>query len=93
MTGVTEMILQSHTGIVHLLLALLSAIPNGSVQGLVAHGNFVVDIARNEGALTSANIASRNGGKLQLRYANCSATTVTGEVYIGAISTLADTTY
>lgn len=46
-----------------------------------------------EGARTSANITSRNGGDLRLRYANCSAITVNGEVYTIAISTLADTTY
>lgn len=42
---VSEMLLQSHIGIVHLLPALPSTIPIGSVQGLVAHGNLVIDIA------------------------------------------------
>jgi hypothetical protein len=92
-SGVTEMLLQSHTGIVHLLPALPSAIPNGSVQGLVARGNFVVDIAWNESALTSANITSRNGEDLQLRYANNSAIAVNGEIYQGPISTSVNTTY
>lgn len=92
-SGVTEMLLQSHTGIVHLLPALPSAIPNGSAEGLVARGNFVVDIAWKEGALMSANITSRNGGDLQLRYANGSAIAVNGDIYQGSISTSVNTTY
>jgi hypothetical protein len=92
-SDVTEMLWQSHTGIVHLLPALPSAIPNGSVEGLVARGNFVVDIAWKESALTSVNITSPNGGDLQLRYANGSAIAVNGDIYQGSISTFVNATY
>lgn len=92
-SGVTEMLLQSHADVVHLLPALPSAVPTGSVKGLVARGNFVVDIAWEGGALTSANITSRAGAELAIRYMNGSQIAVDGETYVGPLATTAGTTY
>lgn len=91
-SGITEMLLQSHADVVHLLPALPSAIPTGSVKGLVSRGNFVVDIAWEAGALTSANITSRAGAELSIRYMNGSQIAVDGEAYTGPLGTTAGTT-
>lgn len=92
-SGVTEMLLQSHADVVHLLPALPSAVPTGSVKGLVARGNFVVDIAWDGGAMTSANITSRAGAELAIRYMNGSQIAVDGEAYTGPLATTTGTTY
>lgn len=92
-SGVTEMLLQSHADVVHLLPALPSAVPTGSVKGLVARGNFVVDIAWERGALTSANITSRAGAELAIRYMNGSQIAVDGQAYTGPLMTTTGTTY
>ena len=67
--GVTEMLMQSHTGEINLLPALPSAWPSGKVTGLRAKGNFVVDIEWQDGMLNNVTIHSLSGGQCKLRYA------------------------
>lgn len=66
-SGVAEMLLQSHLQQIQLLPALPSAWQKGSVKGLVARGNFVIDMYWDKAKLTKANILSRSGGTCVLR--------------------------
>lgn len=59
--GYCEMLVQSHTGDIHLLPALPKAWPAGKVTGVCARGGFEVDISWNEGRLTRAVIRSKSG--------------------------------
>jgi alpha-L-fucosidase 2 len=67
--GVIEMLLQSQNGELHLLPALPAAWANGSVRGLVGRGNFVVDMAWQDGRLASSEVLSRSGGRCTIRSA------------------------
>ena len=66
--GVTEMLLQSHAGCLHLLPALPDAWPEGSITGLRARGNFGVDLHWADGRLAKAVIVSGSGGKCAVHY-------------------------
>ncbi len=66
-SGVTEMLLQSHAGVLHLLPALPPAWPEGSVTGLRARGGFVVDIAWKDGKATRWRIAAAEPRTVQIR--------------------------
>jgi alpha-L-fucosidase 2 len=59
--GITEMLLQSHMGFIHLLPALPDAWSDGEVSGLLSRGNFEVKIDWREGKLYEARIISRSG--------------------------------
>jgi hypothetical protein len=87
-SAVAEMLLQSHEG-VHVLPALpKSAVPKGTVRGLVARGNFVVDVTWSGGVMTQATILARSGGELKLRVEGGGAFKVDGKVYDGPVKTV-----
>lgn len=65
--GVAEMLLQSHTDSIDILPSLPGTWPDGSFQGLVARGNFVVDAQWKNGCLIHAQILSRAGGACRIR--------------------------
>ena len=69
-SGVNEMLMQSNCGFIELLPALPEEWENGSINGLVARGNFTVDIQWNNGKLTTAKITSNVGGVCKLYYKN-----------------------
>jgi alpha-L-fucosidase 2 len=70
-SGITEMLLQSANGAIHILPALPDVWRTGSVTGLRALGGFeVVDMQWKEGKLTKVAIRSKLGGNLRMRVPN-----------------------
>ncbi len=65
--GIGLFFLQARRGELHLLPALPTSIPQGSIKGLRAPGAFTVDLAWADGALTSAKIHSDRGNPCRLR--------------------------
>lgn len=66
--GMTEMLLQSHLGYTQILPALPDAWASGSVNGLVARGNFVIDMEWKEKEAVSLSVLSRSGGTFTAEY-------------------------
>lgn len=60
-SGVCEMLLQSHEGEIHLLPALPSLWKNGVAEGLVARGRIIVDLHWRNGKLTTADFRGKVG--------------------------------
>ena len=75
-SGVAEMLLQSNAGYINLLPAVPDAWANGSVDGLVAQGNFEVSMDWADGNVKTATILSKNGGKAVVQTKNASLATV-----------------
>ncbi|NID12089.1 glycoside hydrolase family 95 protein [Fibrivirga algicola] len=70
-SGITEMLMQSADGAIHLLPALPDVWPTGSIRGLRAIGGFeVVNMEWNGGKLTKVDIKSNLGGNLRVRTPN-----------------------
>ena len=68
-SGVNEMLMQSNYGCIELLPALPTEWEKGSINGIVARGNFTLDIEWESNKLKLAKITSNAGGKCKLYYA------------------------
>ncbi|KAK5996405.1 Alpha-L-fucosidase 2 [Cladobotryum mycophilum] len=87
-SGLTETLLQSHAGVVHVLPALMAdAIPTGNARGLLARGGFAVDIDWQGGKFKSATVTAQRGGQLALRVADGQSFSVNSTPYKGPIQT------
>jgi alpha-L-fucosidase 2 len=67
-SGITEMLMQSHAGEIHILPALPDTWPSGTIRGIRARGGFKIDIEWSEGTLCSLTIQSKLGNPLRVRY-------------------------
>ncbi|MCP4310325.1 MAG: glycoside hydrolase family 95 protein [Bacteroidetes bacterium] len=65
--GITEMLLQSHTDAIHLLPALPQVWNKGAFKGFRTKGGFEIDMAWDNGKLTSLKIQSTIGGNCRIR--------------------------
>lgn len=66
--GITELILQSHLGELHLLPALPKALSSGAVRGIRARGGYTLDMVWENGAVTALSIHSETDTTCVIRY-------------------------
>lgn len=66
--AISEMLLQSHGGVLHLLPALPANWPSGTITGLKARGGLTVALSWEEGELLEAEIESSHQTTVQVRY-------------------------
>ena len=64
--GITELLLQSHHGMIELLPALPSSWKKGSVTGLKARGGYEIGIRWEHGQLQEATIRANQGGSCRV---------------------------
>lgn len=67
-SGIVEMLLQSHSGVIDILPALPDVWKQGEVKGLKVRGGFEISLAWKKGKLTKVEITSLKGGKCKVRY-------------------------
>ncbi len=65
--GITEMLMQSHDGAIHILPALPDAWQDGEIKGIVARGGFILDLSWKNGKIKSIVVKSTLGGNCRLR--------------------------
>ena len=76
-SGVSEMLVQSNAGYINLLPALPDVWADGSVEGLVARGNFEISMSWADKRIESASLLSNNGGEAIVQLDNASLAAVT----------------
>ncbi|MES2332180.1 MAG: glycoside hydrolase family 95 protein [Bacteroidota bacterium] len=99
--GVAEMLLQSHLTDIQLLPALPRAWKDGHVKGLIARGNFEIEMFWKDGKLAKAFITSKIGGTCKLRTkeniaiknTNALAKPISASQYLTSFQTTAGKTY
>lgn len=70
-SGITEMLMQSSGGALHLLPAIADALKDGEVTGLKSRGGFeIINMKWKDKKLESVTIKSELGGNLRLRTPN-----------------------
>jgi alpha-L-fucosidase 2 len=65
--GISEMLVQSHEGMIELLPALPAAWASGEFRGVCARGGFELDMKWEEGAVKTLDILSKAGTKCKIR--------------------------
>ncbi len=70
-SGVNEMLIQSHLDNIEILPSLPKSWKNGEVKGLRARGGAICDIFWKNGKLTRLKISSIIGGRYSIVYKNC----------------------
>ena len=75
-SGISEMLLQSHTGYISPLPALPDVWKDGQVSGLIARGNFEVNMKWKDKNLQNLSFLSNVGGDLVVDYPNIEASQI-----------------
>lgn len=75
--GVAEMLVQSNAGYISLLPALPDVWTEGEANGLLARGNFEIDMSWSKGQVDTATLTSNKGNKAIIQYKNVILATVT----------------
>ena len=68
--GIAEMLLQSQNNEIHILPALPSSWPGGSIKGLRARGGYTIAVSWQSGKLTQLIINADKAGTHSVRYGN-----------------------
>jgi alpha-L-fucosidase 2 len=65
--GITELLMQSHSGELLILPALPAAWKSGTISGLRARGGYTLDITWEDGRLKESTIVSKSSAKCRIR--------------------------
>ena len=75
--GIAEMLVQSNAGYIEILPALPEVWSKGEVEGLVARGNFTVDIKWEDMKVVEMRIKSNKGNECKIKYDGIKNATIT----------------